>query len=138
MICLQALPKRSIGIKRPVGFEHARQFAWYTGANLLEQFKQWTAPRPAAKFRGDMNSQKTDDPVFSKVCELLAPFNKDNVDLSDSTEITVDLEIDSVAVLDMIMDIEDTYDISIAMNQIAEIRTIGELVAAIHQLMGEK
>lgn len=85
-----------------------------------------------------MNSQKADDPVFAKVCELLAPFNKDSIDLSDSTEITVDLEIDSVAVLDMIMDIEDTYDISIAMNQIAEIRTIGELVAAIHQLVGEK
>ena len=84
-----------------------------------------------------MNAKTPDDPVFAKVCELLEPFNKDNIDLSDSTEITVDLEIDSVAVLDMIMEIEDTYDISIAMNQIAEIRTIGELVAAIHELVGK-
>ena len=84
-----------------------------------------------------MNAQTSDDPVFAKVYELLEPFNKDSIDLSDSTEITVDLEIDSVAVLDMIMEIEDTYDISIAMNQIAEIRTIGELVSAIHELVGK-
>ncbi len=84
-----------------------------------------------------MNAQNKEDPVFAKVCELLEPFNKEGADLTDATEITVDLEIDSVAVLDMIMEIEDTYDISIAMNQIAEIRTIGELVAAIHELVGK-
>lgn len=85
-----------------------------------------------------MNAQKTDDEVFQKVCALLEPFNKDAIDLTKDTKITTDLEIDSVAVLDMIMEIEDSYDISIAMNQIAEIITIGELVAAIHELIGKK
>lgn len=78
------------------------------------------------------------DPVFQRMCELLESFNVRNVALLRQTHITTDLEIDSVAVLDLIMEIEDEYGISFPMNLISEIRTIGDLVNAIHQLTDAK
>jgi acyl carrier protein len=56
------------------------------------------------------------------------------VKLTRDTDIIADLEIDSVSLLDVVMDIEDNYDISIPVNTISEIKTIGELVDAIHSI----
>ena len=78
------------------------------------------------------------DQVFGKALSLLQPFNANNIEITRETEIGTDLEIDSVAVLDMIMEFEDSYDISFPMNLISEIRTVGELVDAVHKLVREK
>ena len=74
-----------------------------------------------------------DDLVFRKACRLLKPYNVQNVSLSKDTDIARDLEIDSVAVLDLIMEVEDDYRISIPMNMLSDIRTIGDLVQTIHE-----
>ncbi|MBI1391527.1 MAG: hypothetical protein GC152_02185 [Alphaproteobacteria bacterium] len=76
--------------------------------------------------------QEDDDLVFRKICSLLDPLNHTGVKLTRDTDLVADLEIDSVAVLDIVMDVEDTYDISIPVNVISETRTIGQLVDAIH------
>jgi acyl carrier protein len=81
-----------------------------------------------------MATREKDDLVFHKACELLKPYNRGNAALQMNTHISVDLEIDSVAVLDLIMEVEDAYEISIPMNSIAEIQTIGDLVNIIHDL----
>jgi acyl carrier protein len=85
-----------------------------------------------------MTTQEVDDLVFRKACDFLKPYNGENITLSMDTDITGDLEIDSVAVLDLIMEVEDTYGISIPMNRITRIRTIGDLVLTIHELGGNK
>jgi acyl carrier protein len=45
-----------------------------------------------------------------------------------------DLEVDSVAVFDLIMELEDHYDISIPMEMVSDIKTVGELVLAVKGL----
>ena len=82
--------------------------------------------------------QEQKDPVFERMSELLTPFNVRGVHLTAQTHITTDLEIDSVAVLDLIMEIEDEYGVSFPMNLISEIRTVGDLVNAVHQLTSAK
>jgi acyl carrier protein len=77
-----------------------------------------------------------DDLVLRKVCRKLQQFNVRNLDLTPETDITGDLEIDSVAVLDLIMEVEDEYGISFPMNLLSEIRTVGDLVRAIHKQAG--
>lgn len=86
----------------------------------------------------NMTTEDKDDLVFHKACELLKPFNQKNIQLNENTHISTDLEIDSVAVLDLIMEVEDAYSISIPMNSIANIQTIGDLVRTIHELGGGK
>ncbi|HXI87399.1 MAG TPA: phosphopantetheine-binding protein [Parvularculaceae bacterium] len=78
--------------------------------------------------------QEDDDLVFHKICSLLEPLNLKGVKLTRDTDLIADLEIDSVSVLDIVMDIEDNYDLSIPVNTISETRTIGELVDAIHAI----
>lgn len=78
--------------------------------------------------------QQDDDLVFHKICGLFEPLNTKAVKLTRDTDLIADIEIDSVSVLDVVMDIEDVYDISIPVNKISEIRTIGELVDAIHAI----
>ena len=78
--------------------------------------------------------QEDDDLVFHKICSLLEPLNQKGVKMTRDTDIIADLEIDSVSLLDVVMDIEDNYDISIPVNIISEIKTIGELVDAIHTI----
>lgn len=74
-----------------------------------------------------MPSSETE--VFSILCDLLTPFNKDNLPLSFSTQITTELEMDSVAVMDFIMEVEDHFNIDIPLNVLSDIKTIGDLTA---------
>jgi len=55
----------------------------------------------------------THEEIFDKVCELLKPYNPQNHPINKSSGIMSDLEVDSVAVFDLVMGLEDHYDISI-------------------------
>jgi len=81
--------------------------------------------------------QPTSEQVFEKICELLKPYNPENRPISMQSGIVSDLEVDSVAVFDLVMALEDHYDISIAMELVSDIKTVGELVATIRQLTAE-
>ena len=74
------------------------------------------------------------DETFAKVAELIAPFNKKNLALSESTTFAGDLEWDSLIVMDFVASVEDEFDILITMNMQAEIETVGQLVDAVEKL----
>lgn len=74
------------------------------------------------------------DEVFAKVCELLKPYNPENRPITMQSGIVSDLEVDSVAVFDLVMGLEDHYDVSIPMEMVSDIKTVGELCSAIKQL----
>lgn len=65
--------------------------------------------------------------VFAALCVLLEPLNAENIELKRTTDISADLNIDSVSVMDFIMEIEDKYDIDIPLNSLSDIRTLDEL-----------
>lgn len=54
--------------------------------------------------------------------------------LSDETHIIEDLGLDSVAVMDFVMEIEDKLDISVPLDKIAEVETLGDLIATVQRL----
>jgi acyl carrier protein len=72
--------------------------------------------------------------TLAKVLELIAPFNKKGVEVSESTRFAQDLEWDSLTVLDFVATIEDEFDVLISMNMQAEIETVGQLVDALMRL----
>jgi len=69
-----------------------------------------------------------DDQIFEELKKLLQPFNTEGVEMKKETDISADLNIDSVSVLDFIMEVEDSFDIDIPLNLLAETRTMVELV----------
>jgi acyl carrier protein len=71
------------------------------------------------------------DEIIAQIYQLLEPLNTSGKTLSPDTDIPTDLNIDSVAVMDFVMEVEDHYDIEIPLNVVAETRTIAELAAVI-------
>jgi acyl carrier protein len=59
------------------------------------------------------------------------------VELNSDTRIVDDLELDSLAVMNFVMAVEDRYDISIPLDRIAEVETVADLVATVERLRQE-
>jgi acyl carrier protein len=77
--------------------------------------------------------EREDVAVFEQVVNLLEPFRKaDNV-INRETDISQDLKLDSLAVMDLMMELEEKFDVTIPLNLVAEIRTVGDLAEAIRR-----
>lgn len=79
-------------------------------------------------------SSNTEDLILQKVTSLLGPFNHNGISISRNTKIITDLEVDSVAVFDLIMEVEDGYDVTFPMETVSEIKSVGDLVDTIRSL----
>ena len=60
--------------------------------------------------------------TFAALCQLLEPFNAAKITLAPETDISADLNIDSVSVMDFVMEVEDHFDIDIPLNVLSETR----------------
>lgn len=76
-----------------------------------------------------MTDSMTD--TVSQLCALLEPFNSNGTVLSAATDISTDLNIDSVTVMDFVMEVEDHFDIEIPLNVLSETRTVADLAKVV-------
>lgn len=77
--------------------------------------------------------------VIDEICTQLDAFRVDDSQvIRGATVISKDLSIDSLAVMDMIMELEDRFDVSIPMNVVAEIHTVDELADTILKLAARR
>jgi acyl carrier protein len=72
--------------------------------------------------------------IYAQVVDLIEPFNKKGVTVTEATRFAADLEWDSLTVLDFVANIEDEFDVIITMNMQAEIETVGQLVDSLQRL----
>jgi acyl carrier protein len=73
--------------------------------------------------------------IETRIVAMLTQKVPAGVNVSAQTQIVGGLGLDSVAILDFIMDIEDRFDISIPLDRVAEVQTVAELSRAIEALM---
>lgn len=74
---------------------------------------------------------KKTDLIFDQVTEIMKRHTKAEVEFSMSTHITADLAIDSVAMFELIMDVEEQFDIGFSVEEGATLDTVKSLVEAI-------
>ena len=67
------------------------------------------------------------DSVLMEIYEVLQPFTKEGQNLSEETELVAGLDLNSVQVMDMLLQLEDRFDVSLPLNILPEIRTVKEL-----------
>jgi acyl carrier protein len=60
-----------------------------------------------------------------------------SVRLADETDIARDLGVDSLALMNIVMELEDRFDISIPLDRLADIQTIRELSGLINELRAQ-
>jgi acyl carrier protein len=81
-----------------------------------------------------MNHQE----VVATIIELLAPIAGNRVAVIDEqTGLTSELGLDSLQVMDLVVAIEDHFDISVPINALAELKTVGELALLIGNIAGQ-
>ena len=75
--------------------------------------------------------QLHEERIIQEICRLLEPHNKTGSPIRRDTDIMKELDVDSLAVMNFIMSLEDHFDISIPLNAMAEIRTVEDLSAVV-------
>ena len=74
--------------------------------------------------------------VFEKVKAILSTqFDVEEDSITADTNIVDDLGADSLDVVDMLMSLEDEFDVEIPDEEVDKIRTVGEVVAYIEENM---
>jgi len=72
--------------------------------------------------------------VFADVSRILKAHAHADIPITLDVRISADLEIDSVEIFDIVMEIEDIYDISFPVEAASSIDTVRDLVETIGQL----
>ena len=74
--------------------------------------------------------------VLEKIAAILASqFEVDAETITADTDFVEDLNADSLDVVDMLMSLEDEFDVEIPDEEIENIHTVGDLVAFIEEHM---
>ena len=82
---------------------------------------------------GLMFMTPSDDQLFREVCTILERYRPAHVQLTPATELSGDLSIDSVAAMDLIMEIEDKFGIDIPINLVSDLGNLQDLLDVIRQ-----
>lgn len=67
----------------------------------------------------------------SRVLALLASHARNGVEPTLATEIVADTSMDSVAVMDFVLDLEDEFDVTIPLDRLADVVTVADLLDAV-------
>jgi acyl carrier protein len=76
--------------------------------------------------------------VMEEICHELAPYQAEHKPVTAQTVIYQDLSIDSLAVMDIVLELEERFDVAIPINAVAEIRTVRELADTIVALKARR
>ena len=72
--------------------------------------------------------------MFEKICELLADkFDADASTMTMDTKIKEDLNADSLDVVELMMDLEENFGITISDEEATQMSTIGDIVKSIEE-----
>ncbi len=77
----------------------------------------------------------TDHHILPQLLETLQPFVKEGRTLGENTELVAELGLDSLQVMQVLLKIEDQFDISIPLNNIPNLLTVKELADEIEKLL---
>ena len=78
------------------------------------------------------------DNIEAEIVAVLETRIPPGAKITPQAKIARDLGLDSVAVMDFVMDIEDHFDISIPLDRIAEVETVEDLTRAVEALLKDK
>jgi acyl carrier protein len=72
--------------------------------------------------------------IQARVLELLSKKIDAGRRIDLDSSVVEDTGLDSVSVMDFVMELEDEFDITIPLDQIAEVRTVGDLAIAVEKI----
>ena len=75
--------------------------------------------------------------ILSNLRDLLGPFVEEGHELDEDTDLIDELDLTSLKIMDMLMEVEDQYDVTIPLNKLPDVRTVGDLARMLDALINE-
>jgi acyl carrier protein len=76
--------------------------------------------------------------ILVELYSVLQPFAKGQVEsLSEETELVADLEIDSLKLMELMLEIEDRFDVSVPLNILPDVSTVQDLAVKLEELINK-
>ena len=75
--------------------------------------------------------------IIDTICAELEPLNSEGIEIEADTDIATELNLDSVKVMDLIFALEEAYDVSIPMNDLADITKVRELATLVEHYLDD-
>jgi len=78
------------------------------------------------------------DTIFQQIEVLLQEHAQLQVPIQDDTDLINDLGFDSLKLMEMLEDVEDVFDITYPLNDLANLHTVKDFVQQIQQIIGDE
>lgn len=75
--------------------------------------------------------------ILEEITAILKHFAKTPVTIGEQTDLINDLGFDSLLVMEILEEVEDTFDISFPLNNLSAIHTVGDFALQVQQEIGE-
>jgi len=76
--------------------------------------------------------------ITKEVIEILRPLIPEGQQVNAETDLVADLGLDSLKVMKMVETVEDSFDISIPLNILPDVRTVSDFVLEIQKLFEDE
>jgi acyl carrier protein len=73
--------------------------------------------------------------ILAEICAELATLTRGRVEVGEDTDLLGDLGLDSLQVMNLMLQIEDRFDISIPVNILPDVKTVRDLAMQIDNLL---
>ena len=75
--------------------------------------------------------------ILAEICGELLKVTQGRVEITEDTELLGDLNLDSLQVMNLLLHVEDRFDISIPVNILPDVKTVKDLALRIENLARE-
>jgi acyl carrier protein len=76
-------------------------------------------------------------PTEATVLSLLESHVRTDIRPTPETDILADTGLDSMGVMDFVLDLEEAFDITIPLDRLNDVRTVSDVVAAVERIANE-
>ena len=73
--------------------------------------------------------------ILDQLYALVGPYSEEPVELVEQSRLIEDVGLNSMKVMELVMQIEDHFDISVPLNILPDVRTIGEFAEHVQKLL---
>lgn len=73
--------------------------------------------------------------IVAEICAELTTLTQGRVEVGEDTDLLGDLGLDSLQVMNLMLQIEDRFDISIPVSILPDVKTVGDLAKQLEQLV---
>lgn len=75
--------------------------------------------------------------IIAQLVRIITPLAEGRVaHIDEHTALTSELALDSMAVMNMVLAVEDEFDIALPVNTLADVKTVGDLAAQVEKRLG--